>query len=235
MRFIIVHKTNPSWEAGVKPSPELIQRVGVLIGELAASGALETGDGLRATSTGARLRFAGGERTIRRGPFAGEHEATAAFTIIRAADLDAAIEWASALATEVGDVELDVRPVTEAWDIGLGEKPPEVTTTRFMVQRKADAATETAAPPVPRLAAEAARKGGGDVKTVTMQPTRRGRRYKRAAAGGISYTDGPFTESKELIAGFVIVDVPSLADAGRLAERYLACVDTHEVDVLELA
>ena len=234
MRFIILHKTNPSWEAGAKPTPELIQRVGVLIGELAEAGVLETGDGLRASSLGARLRFAGGERTIRPGPLTGEREHTAAFTIIRAVSLDDAIEWATQLAGELGDVELDVRPVTEVWDLGLGERPPEVTTTRYMVQRKADAATEAAAPPVPRLAAEAARRST-DVKTVTMQPSRRGRRYKRAAAGGVSYTDGPFTESKELIAGFVIVDVAALEEAGRLAERYIACVDTHEVDVLELA
>lgn len=45
--------------------------------------------------------------------------------------------------------------------------------------------------------------------------------------------DGPFTESKELIAGFVIVAGESMADAMRWASRYLDVVETDEVDVLE--
>jgi hypothetical protein len=35
MRFIIMHKTNAHWESGAIPSPELIARVGTLLGELA--------------------------------------------------------------------------------------------------------------------------------------------------------------------------------------------------------
>jgi hypothetical protein len=41
-------------------------------------------------------------------------------------------------------------------------------------------------------------------------------------------------ESKELIAGYVIVSATSLEDAGRMAERYIEVVEAEEVDVLEL-
>ena len=47
-------------------------------------------------------------------------------------------------------------------------------------------------------------------------------------------TDGPFTESKELIAGYVMVSAESLDDAGRWAVRYIDAVDADEVDLREL-
>jgi hypothetical protein len=46
--------------------------------------------------------------------------------------------------------------------------------------------------------------------------------------------DGPFIETTEMIGGYVVVSAPSLAEAGRWAERYIAAVETDEVDVFEL-
>jgi hypothetical protein len=46
--------------------------------------------------------------------------------------------------------------------------------------------------------------------------------------------DGPFVETKELLAGYVIVSAQSLEDACRWAEPYLAAVGANEIDVLEL-
>ena len=51
--------------------------------------------------------------------------------------------------------------------------------------------------------------------TETMRPRRRGRRYKNSR-DGVSVYDGPFLETKELIAGYVIVSAASLDEAGRL-------------------
>jgi hypothetical protein len=47
--------------------------------------------------------------------------------------------------------------------------------------------------------------------------------------------DGPFVESKEMIAGYIVVAAQSLADAGRWAMRYIDAVGADEVDVRELA
>ena len=44
MRFIIMHKTNAHWESGAIPSPELIARVGALIGEMANGGRSSLGE-----------------------------------------------------------------------------------------------------------------------------------------------------------------------------------------------
>jgi len=74
VRFIIMHKTDTHWEAGATPSADLVARVGEMIQELTKAHALEAGEGLRASSQGVRVRFAGGARTVTPGPFAGEHE-----------------------------------------------------------------------------------------------------------------------------------------------------------------
>ena len=206
MRFIIMHKTNAAWEAGVIPSSELIARVGTLLAGLTKAGALLAGEGLRASSEGVRLRFSAGKRTVIGGPFEGGNELPAGFTIVRARSLEDAIEWASRQAGVLGDGEVDIRPVTEPWDIGLGSKPADVMTRRYMVLRKATAATEAGVVPTSAQRAELSRmveetnRTCVHLVTETMRPSARGRRYRNSSSG-TRVIDGPFTESKELIAG----------------------------------
>jgi hypothetical protein len=239
MRFIIIHKTNDHWEAGAIPSRDLIARVGRLLGELAQAHVLLGAEGLRASSEGVRLTFSGGTRTISEGPFKGENELPAGFSLLRAESLDDAIEWASRQAKVLGDVEIDIRPVTEPWDIGMTAKPEHVTSRRYMALRKATAASEAGLPQSPTGRAEMARlidettRTGVHLASETMRPSARGRRYKNSR-DGVIVTDGPFTESKELIAGYVIVAAESLDAAGRWADRYIDVVEADEVDVREL-
>ena len=51
---------------------------------------------------------------------------------------------------------------------------------------------------------------------------------------GVRVTDGPFTETKEMIAGYVLLSAESLDDASRWAVRYLEAVETDEVDLREV-
>ena len=237
MRFIIMHKTTARWEAGAIPDPQLIADVGALIGDLKNAGVLRAGEGLRASSLGARVTLSRGRPDVVRGPLAGSNELTAGFEIIRAASLDDAIAWALEVGAVLGDGQLDVRPVTEPWDIGLGKRPEGVKSLRFMVQRKATAATESGTAPSPDQRAGLARlrqqRGAEHLGSETMRPSARGRRCKNTSAG-VAFTDGPFAESKELIAGYVIIDVPSLDEATRWCTRYVTVVGTAEADVLEL-
>jgi hypothetical protein len=135
---------------------------------------------------------------------------------------------------------VDIRPVTEPWDIGMGAAPAELTTRRYMILRKATAATEAGTAPsaaaqvaLSRLVEESTRTGQ-HLQSETMRPSARGRRY-RNSRDGVTFYDGPFAETKELIGGYVIVSAASLDDAGRWAERYITTVAAQEVDVLELA
>ena len=239
MRYIIMHKTNPHWESGAIPSKELIARVGALIGEMAKSRVFVAGEGLRASSEGVRLRFSGGARTITKGPFRGENELPAGFAILRTGSLDEAVEWATRQAATLGDVEMDIRPINEPWDVGICEAPSDLTKRRWMVLRKATAATESGESPsasqratMSRLVDESTRSGV-HVASESLRPSARGRRYKNSAAGR-RVIDGPFTETKELIAGYCIVNAESLEEACRWAEKYIDVVETDEVDVREL-
>jgi hypothetical protein len=239
VRFIIMHKTNTHWEEGATPSSELIARVGTLLGDLAKAGVLFGAEGLRASSEGVRLRFSGDTRTVINGPFECGNELSAGFSIVRVRSLEEAIEWASRQAKVLGDIEIDIRPVTEPWDIGMGPKPATLTTRRYMVLRKATAATEAGVTPsgvqradLSRLIEETTRTGVHLV-TETMRPSARGRRYKNSR-NGISVFDGPFVESKELIGGYIVVSAESLEDAGRWARLYIDAVEGDEVDVREL-
>jgi hypothetical protein len=237
MRFAITHKTNAHWESGARPGPDLIARVGALLGELAAAGALQGAEGLRASSEGVRLRFAGGTRTIIEGPFTGGHELPAGFSILRVPSIDEAIDWATQEANALGPeqvVEIDIRPVTEPWDIGLAPTPSGVPTRRYMVLRKATPATEAGVgSSQPRAANDEATRPGVHLVTETMRSSGRGRRYVNSR-NGVSMFDGPFVETKELLAGYIIVSAESLDEAGRWAARYLHVVGADEVDVREL-
>lgn len=239
MRYMVLHKTNPTFEASVPPTADLIAKVGAFMGELGKAGALLDGDGLRATSHGARLRARGGVATVVKGPYAGDNELTAGFTAVRAASLDEAVAWATREAAARGDVDLDIRPFTEGWDIGLAPEPPGLTTRRYMLLRKADAAHEAGVPLGAQQQAalsaltQEARQQGAYLKGATLKPSRRGRRYKNDL-NGVTVKDGPFAESKELIAGYVVLQVASLEEASALALRYLQVVSALEVDLLEV-
>jgi len=62
---------------------------------------------------------------------------------------------------------------------------------------------------------------GSLVDTAGLRPTREGRRVK-LDRGRISVTDGPFTETKEVIGGYAILEAPSMDEAVALTERFLA-------------
>ena len=239
MRFIIMHKTNAHWESGAVPSQELITRVGALLGQLSKAGKLQGAEGLRASAEGVRLVFRDGGRTVIKGPFAGNNELPAAFSILNARSIEDAIEWATRQGQIIGDGEIDIRPITEPWDIGVRQKPTALETRRYMILRKATPATESGEAPsdrersqLTRLIGETAR-AGIQVATETMRPSRRGRRYKNSK-NGVTMMDGPFVETKELLAGYIIVSANSLDDAGQWAMKYIDVVEADEVDVREL-
>jgi hypothetical protein len=108
-----------------------------------------------------------------------------------------------------------------------------------MILRKASAATGSGAAPTPSTRTqltrriEATSEAGEHVATESMRPSRRGRRYKNSR-NGVTVMDGPFVETKELLAGYVIVSATSLDEAGQWARQYLDVVGADEVDVREL-
>ena len=63
-------------------------------------------------------------------------------------------------------------------------------------------------------------RDGSLVTTAGLRPSVEGVRV-RWHHGQISRTDGPFTESKEVIGGYAILEAKSMQDAIELTERFL--------------
>ena len=223
MRFMSMHKATPGMEADEPPTPELMAGMGVLLGELEQAGVFIAGEGLRSSSHGVRVRFSGGKRTVTKGPFAGPNELMDRYLIVRVQTLDEAIEWAARFADVAADCEIDVRPVNEPWDIGMMPKPADDPTTRYMIIHKADRASESSAAPTAETRDAMRRVTDGAPSALLMaealQPSSRSLRL-RFSGGKRSVIDGPFTESKELIACFSILELPSMDEAVRWATRF---------------
>ena len=234
-----MHRTNAHWEAGALPGAGLLARVGALIQRMAQAGILQGAEGLRPSSEGVRVIFASGARRIVPGPLDGTNDLPAGFTIVRAETLHEAIDLATRQHAAPEAAEVDIRPVTEPWDIGLAAPPPGTATRRYMIVRRSTPSTEAGEAPTAAQrsalarAIEEATRRGVHVATERMQPTRRGRRYKNSR-DGVSVYDGPFVETKELIGGYVIVSCPSLDEADRWVREYIRAVGAEEVDLREL-
>jgi hypothetical protein len=56
----------------------------------------------------------------------------------------------------------------------------------------------------------------------------------RLSSGKLTVTDGPFTETKELIGGFAIVQVQSMAEAIELAKRFLKVAGDGESEIRQM-
>jgi len=59
------------------------------------------------------------------------------------------------------------------------------------------------------------------VSTAGLRPTSEGVRVKLHRGGKLTVVDGPFTEAKEVIGGYAILEARSLAEAVELTRRFL--------------
>src|SRR5881296_3463385 len=93
MRFMVIVKANKDSEAGVLPDEKILTAMGKFNEQLAKAGVMLAGEGLQASSKGARVRFAGAKRTVIDGPFAETKELIAGFWIWQVKSKDEAIAW----------------------------------------------------------------------------------------------------------------------------------------------
>jgi hypothetical protein len=62
-------------------------------------------------------------------------------------------------------------------------------------------------------------KAGVLIDAAGLWPSSKGARIRISTGGKKTVTDGPFTESKELVAGYWIIDVKSIEEAIEWAKR----------------
>jgi hypothetical protein len=119
MRFMMIVKGDERSEAGVLPSEQELADMARYNEQLVTAGVMLAGDGLQATSKGAKVRYAGTKRTVIDGPFAEAKELIAGYWLIQVRSKEEAVEWAKRIPFTEGEVE--IRQVFELDDFGQSE------------------------------------------------------------------------------------------------------------------
>jgi AraC family transcriptional regulator len=124
MKVMVIVKATKSSEAGELPSTELLAAMGKYNEELVQAGIMLAGEGLKPSSQGARVRFAGTSRLVTDGPFAETNELIAGFWMWKVKSLAEAVEWVKKCPNPMTeDSEIEIRPVFEAEDFGEAFTP----------------------------------------------------------------------------------------------------------------
>jgi hypothetical protein len=123
MRVLGLLKADADSEAGVPPTPELIERMGTFIEEVVKAGVLVASDGLHPSSNGKRVRMDGGRVTVVDGPFTESKELVASYALMEVKSMDDAVEWTRRFLEVLGGGECELRPIFEPTDFS-----PEVFT-----------------------------------------------------------------------------------------------------------
>jgi hypothetical protein len=120
MRFMMFIKIQPDlYDA--EQRPEDFERMGRYNDELEKAGALLALDGLQPESAGARIEFGAGGPTVVDGPYTEAKEIIGGYWIIQTKTREEAIEWASRVPVNAGEVAVELRQVFE-----LSDFPEEV-------------------------------------------------------------------------------------------------------------
>lgn len=133
MRFMVIVKASGESEAGVLPDEKALTEMGKFNEELVKAGVMLAGEGLQASSKGARVRFEGKKRTVIDGPFAETKELVAGFWVWQVKSKQEAIEWLKRAPFQEGEVE--IRQVFENEDFG-DALPPEVRELEDRVRKQ---------------------------------------------------------------------------------------------------
>src|SRR5262245_22261701 len=111
---------------------------------------------------------------------------------------------------------------------------------RIMGLLRADAESEAGAPPSPEMMErignfmEEVSKSGVLIATDGLQPSSKGARVRLAPDGKVTVTDGPFAETKELVASYALLEVKSMAEAIKWTTRFLEALGSGECELRPL-
>ncbi|MES2319224.1 MAG: YciI family protein [Pseudomonadota bacterium] len=180
----------------------------------------------KSSDSALRLTLADGQAHVTEGPFPDPADMIAGFAIIDVPSKDDAVAWLKRWPATGHPVELEIR---ESGCPGgcaqvIAANVPDPQGKRFAILLRNSAALD-AEVPVPQHmldtldahnAVEA--KAGVLLAADGLRGSARGARVK-VAEGAFSVVDGPFTEIKEMIAGFWLIRVPALEDALAWAKR----------------
>jgi hypothetical protein len=129
MRFMMIVKATKDSEKGVMPTEKLLNEMQKYHEELQKAGVLLDASGLKPSSNGWRVKYAGSKRTVVDGPFTESKELIAGYTIVQVKSREEAMEWARRYPNPSNDgkeAEIEVRQFFELEDFS-----PSVAIERF--------------------------------------------------------------------------------------------------------
>jgi hypothetical protein len=250
MRVMMLLKSDAKAETGAPPDEAMMTAMGHYNQSLVEAGVMIGGEGLRPTSEGARVRISNGKTMVIDGPFAEAKEVVAGYFMLKTKTLQEAVDWAKKIPADgsEGEGEIELRPVfeTEDFPVDPAEQPggwreqeiaarenlpvagPEKG-ARYIGFIKADENSEAGMLPsepllqeMGSLMQEMIDKGvmiAGD----GLKPSKDAVKLKLSKSQ-ITVIDGPFSEAKELIAGFMLFRAKTKAEACEWARR---CLEIH--------
>lgn len=242
MKFMVMHKVTDALEQGLMPEQSVIEGVGKLIEDALKQKIFVGGEGLKPTSQRVHVKYENGKRVVTEGPFRDAKELVGGFALLSVRSRDEALavcdEFAATIRSAAeatggrGDIELFLGPVVEEWDLTGAPRPVDAP-HRFLSMHTVDERKPNAAPS-PELMQKHS-KSGVLQTTGGLGPTKQGARIRFNAKGKKhTVVDGPFAESKELVAGYAILDLPSKEAAVEWATRFGEVVQVNEVEVRRL-
>ncbi len=121
MKFMILVKATKESEAGVLPDRKLLEEMGKFNEELTKAGVMLAGEGLQASSKGARVKFSKGSPIVTDGPFAETKELVAGYWIWKVQSKQEAIDWLKR--APFTNEEIEIRQIFEPEDFGPALEP----------------------------------------------------------------------------------------------------------------
>ncbi|MEO6972477.1 MAG: YciI family protein [Rhodoferax sp.] len=131
MRFMIIVKSTPEFEAETAPMPDdkLMASMADFHEELSRAGVLLDASGLQPSRKGWRIHYDGQKRTVVDGSFAEAKELIAGFTTIQVRSREEALEWSRRFPNPVGENAPAVIEVRQLYE--LDDFAPSAQVERF--------------------------------------------------------------------------------------------------------
>jgi hypothetical protein len=118
MKVMVLVKASKDSEAGVMPTQQMWRDMDQFNEELVKAGIMLVGEGLKPSSTGVRVRFAGKDRIVTDGPFAETKELVAGYWIWQVKSMEEAIAWLKRCPNPMpDDSEVEIRPIFSPEDV----------------------------------------------------------------------------------------------------------------------
>lgn len=123
MKVMVIVKASPGSEAGKMPTEALMTAMMNFNEELVKAGIMESGDGLKPSSQGLRVRFSGDKRVVTTGPFTETNELIAGYWIWNVKSMEEAVEWVKKCPNpmEEEDSDIEIRSFYDIEDFAVAD------------------------------------------------------------------------------------------------------------------